>query len=215
MRAAGYRDPITNQPSHHMTGARMTAHPVGARARARAAAFAMVLVFFALPHHAAAQQPGASELAPPAARGADVASIDSIITALYASISGPVGQARDWDRMRSLFIPGGRLIPTGERPDGTGSHRVLTVEDYVAGSGTALTDMGFREVEIGRTTEQFGNIAHTFSAYESYRGTETEPFMRGINSIQLWHDGARWWIVTVYWQQESPRHPIPERYIGG
>ena len=37
--------------------------------------------------------------------------------------------------------------------------------------------------------------------------------MRGINSIQLFYDGSRWWIVTVYWQHESAEHPIPEKYL--
>lgn len=151
--------------------------------------------------------------AQPAAEAADVASIDAVIDALYDVISGPVGQPRDWDRMRSLFIAGGRLIPTGERPDGTGAHRVLTAEDYIEMSGQALVEMGFRETEIARVTERFGNIAHAFSSYEAFRGEETQPFMRGINSIQLWYDGQRWWIVSVFWQQESERHPLPARYL--
>jgi hypothetical protein len=149
----------------------------------------------------------------PAARAEDVASIDAIVTALYASISGGVGEARDWDRMRSLFIPGARLIPTGRRQDGSGAHNVLTVEDYIRGSADALVSMGFREIEIARVTEQFGGIAHTFSSYEAYRGTEGTPFMRGINSIQLWHDGTRWWVVSIFWQQENEQQPIPQKYL--
>ena len=38
-----------------------------------------------------------------AARPADVASIDAIMRAVYEVISGPAGQKRDWNRMRSLF----------------------------------------------------------------------------------------------------------------
>jgi hypothetical protein len=178
--------------------------------RRTASALAAALLFL-LPSLAAAQQPPTPTA--PAPRAADVASIDAIVDALYASISGPVGQARAFDRMRSLFVPDGRLIPTGQRPDGTGVHRVMTVEDYINGSGDALVEMGFREMEIARVTEQFGNIAHTFSSYEAYRGVETEPFMRGINSIQLWNDGSRWWIVSVFWQQESPEQPIPAKYL--
>jgi len=54
----------------------------------------------------------------PTARPADVASPDAIITAVYASISGPAGQPRDWVRFRSLLIPGARLIPSMRRaPD--------------------------------------------------------------------------------------------------
>src|SRR5713226_4017195 len=66
----------------------------------------------------------------PPANPADVATMDSTIAALYDVISGPAGK-RDWDRFRSLFISGARLIPTGPRPTGEVGSRVLTVEDYV------------------------------------------------------------------------------------
>ena len=75
-------------------------------------------------------------------------------------------------------------------------------------------DNGFYEVELHRDVEQFGNIAHVFSTYESYRSKDdTEPFMRGINSIQMLYDGKRWWIINVYWMQESEEHPIPQKYL--
>ena len=144
----------------------------------------------------------------------DVGSIDGIIAALYDVISGPAGQKRNWDRMRTLFIPEGRLIPTGKRADGTSGRRVLNVEDYINTSGPFLEKNGFFEIEIGRTIEQFGNIVHVFSTYESKKTQADEkPFMRGINSIQLWNDGKRWWIITVLWQSESPDVPIPEKYL--
>jgi hypothetical protein len=39
--------------------------------------------------------------------------------------------------------------------------------------------------------------------------------MRGINSVQLFNDGRRWWIVSIYWQQENASVPIPEKYLPG
>ena len=162
--------------------------------------------------------PPATAAAPttPAARPEDVASIDAIIAAVYDVISGPKGQARDWNRMRSLFIPGARLIPTGKKRDGTGfGSRVLSVEDYISASAKPLEDAGFREKEIARRTERYGNIAQAFSTYASYRGDETTPFQRGINSIQLWNDGSRWWIVTIFWEGERPDNPIPQRFLKG
>ena len=48
------------------------------------------------------------------AKSDDVGSIDAIITAAYDGISGPAGQKRDWDRERSLYFPGARLIPTAK-----------------------------------------------------------------------------------------------------
>ena len=130
----------------------------------------------------------------------DVASIDAIIAALYDVISGPAGQKRNWDRMRTLFIPEARLIPTGKRPDGSYARRVLSVEDYINTSGPRLEKDGFFEREISRKTDQSGNIVQVFSTYDSKRALADEkPFMRGINSIQLWNDGKRWWIITIFW----------------
>ncbi len=150
----------------------------------------------------------------PPADPADVATPDAIIGALYDVISGPAGAARNWDRMRSLFVPGARLIPTGVRPDGTRAHRVMTVDDYIRTSGPVLERDGFFETESHRVTEQFGNILHAFSTYESRRNADDpEPFVRGINSIQLFHDGTRWWVVTVFWDSERPDNPIPGNYL--
>ena len=150
----------------------------------------------------------------PQARPADVATVDAIIAATYDVISGPAGQARDWDRMRSLFAPGARLIPTGQAPDGSTRARVLTLEEYIQLAGPQLEKNGFFEREIGRVAEQYGHIAHLMSAYESRnRADDPKPFVRGVNSFQLLYDGNRWWVVTIFWQSETPEAPIPERLL--
>ena len=148
----------------------------------------------------------------PVAAEADVASLDAILGALYAVISGPVGQARDWNRLRSLFIPGARMMPIGERADESAGLRMLRVNDYVALSGPLLVERGFRETELARRTEQFGHIAHVFSTYEGKVEGGAAP-MRGINSIQLMHDGQRWWIVSLMWEAENPKLALPAQYL--
>ena len=109
-----------------------------------------------------------------------------------------------------------RLIPTGKnQTTGEFTIRPLKLEDYIKTAGPYLEKNGFFESEIGRTTEQYGNIIQVFSSYESRKiATDEKPFMRGINSFQLWNDGKRWWIVTIFWQSETPDNPIPEKYIG-
>jgi hypothetical protein len=150
----------------------------------------------------------------PAANPADVSSLDAILGALYDVISGPAGQARNWDRMRSLFIPGARLIPSQPAPDGKVVPRVLDVEGYIGRAGPTLEKNGFFEREISRKTDTFGTITHAFSTYESRRKQDdATPFARGINSIQLVNDGTRWWIVTVLWDAERPNNPIPAKYL--
>ncbi|MDQ2824858.1 MAG: hypothetical protein M3R29_05375 [Verrucomicrobiota bacterium] len=152
-----------------------------------------------------------------AANPADVASIDAIIAAAYDGISGPAGTKRDWDRERSLYIPGARLIPTAMKAGGEDvdlAPHLLDIEGFIARVEPFFEKEGFYEKEIARRTEQFGNIAHVWSMYESrHDPNDAEPFMRGINSIQLFNDGNRWWIVSIYWQQESPDAPIPEKYL--
>ncbi len=149
------------------------------------------------------------------ANNKDVASVNAIISALYDVISGDAGKARNWDRFRTLFIPEAHLIPTGKRSDGTTvGRRVMSVEEYITTSGPVLEKNGFFEKEISCTTEQFGNIVQAFSTYESRRKTDdASPFMRGINSIQLWSDGHRWWVINILWQNESPEFPIPAKYL--
>ena len=69
-------------------------------------------------------------------------------------------------------------------------------------------------MEVGRVLERYGNIVHLMSAYESRRKTDDpKPFARGVNSFQLWNDGTRWWVVTIFWEGETPDNPIPSRYL--
>jgi hypothetical protein len=142
-----------------------------------------------------------------------VATPEALVAALYDVISGPKGQARDWERFRSLFAPGARMIPSGKRKDGTFGHRMLTPEDYIQSSGKVLVEEGFREREVSRVVERFGPLVHVFSTYEAFRAEERKPFMRGINSLQLFHDGKRWWLLTVAWTPETPEQPLPAKYL--
>src|ERR1044072_469120 len=75
--------------------------------------------------------PPAASPATPAADSKDVATMDAIVAAVYDVISGPAGQKRNWDRFRSLFVPGARLISTGRRQTGEVGARVLTPEEDI------------------------------------------------------------------------------------
>jgi hypothetical protein len=145
---------------------------------------------------------------------ADVATPEAITAALYDVISGDAGVARDWDRFRSLFHPTGRLMPSGMNREGQGVVRSITPDEYITRNGPFLVEQGFHEREIARRSERFGQIVHVWSTYESLHSlSDPQPFARGINSIQLFNDGARWWVVSVYWQSETPAAPIPAEYL--
>jgi hypothetical protein len=90
----------------------------------------------------------------------------------------------------------------------------MTVEEYIQRAGAFFEKEGFFEREAARHTDAFGNIAQVFSTYESRHAKEdTKPFQRGINSIQLMNDGKRWWVVTIFWQGEDEKNPLPTKYL--
>ena len=143
-----------------------------------------------------------------------VQTLDSTLETLYGVISGEKGEARDWELFKYLFKPGAKLIPSGENKEGVVGLRYMTPDDYISTSGKWLVENGFFEKEIHRTVENFGSVYQVFSTYESYYSeADTSPFMRGINSIQLIDDGTRFWIVNIYWRQESKDNPIPAKYL--
>jgi hypothetical protein len=150
----------------------------------------------------------------PAAKPEDVMSPEAIVNAVYSVISGGKGQARDWDRMRSLFIPDARLIPASAGKDGHTDAIMLTIDGYIARSNGRMTSSGFFEHSIHNETEQFGNIVQIWSTYESrHNADDPAPFARGINSFQLLKDGDRYWVVNIFWDSETPAKPIPAKYL--
>jgi hypothetical protein len=161
------------------------------------------------------ESPTAAAPAPPVANQADVASRDAIMNAVYEVISGPAGQKRDWNRFLSLFAPGARLIAVDKNKEGELVARVFTPDDYVKLASPYFDKEGFFERESSRTLESWANIEQIFSTYESrHAAGDAKPFARGINSFQLFNDGKRWWVVTIYWQEETPTTPLPKKYLG-
>lgn len=151
----------------------------------------------------------------PAANPEDVKSIDAIIAAMYDVISGDAGVERNWDRFRTLFYPGARMIPTG-RSATTGkiNARIASPDEYIKASESFLEGEGFHEIELSRHMDGFGNIVQVFSVYEArHKKSDPKPFLRGINSIQLFNDGNRWWIMTVAWSPETAESPLPAKYL--
>lgn len=142
----------------------------------------------------------------------DLTTIDGTIEALYASISGEKGEERDWETFRTLFADNAQLIPTGISPEGNLRYRHMSPEDYINNSGPWLVENGFIEAEIHRETDRFDPIAHVFSTYISRNTAGGEIIDRGINSIQLFNDGERWWVMSIYWTGEREDNPIPEQY---
>jgi len=166
-----------------------------------------LLACLALPALGMAQAPPAPP-PPPPARAEDVSTVDGIVRAFYEVISGPAGQPRQWRRDSSLYIPGVRFVAMSVR-DGRPAADVMDHAAFVGRVDAQFVRDGFFEREIHRVVRRFGNIAHVFSTYE-FRATEGGPVQgRGVNSIEMFWDGQRWWIAVAIWDDERPDNPIP------
>ena len=152
---------------------------------------------------------GSPETAP---RTADVATIDGMIRAYYEVVSGPAGAPRDWARDRTLYIPDVRFVDIHTDAEGNARPRIMSHAEFAEGA-KELEKRGFFEKEIHRLTRRYGPVAHVWSTYES-RQTETGPVIgRGINSIELFWDGKRWWIAAAIWTDETKANPIPRESL--
>ncbi len=139
-------------------------------------------------------------------------SIDETIATLYEIISGPAGP-RDWDKMRELCLPGADFSSFGKKEDGSKVFRKGTIDSYIQNSGPFFEGSAFYETEIGRKVDQFGHVAHVFSAYQFSLEKGGEIKARGINSIQLVKDQGRWYIANVIWDSETELEKIPIEYL--
>jgi hypothetical protein len=148
-----------------------------------------------------------------AALPSDVSTLDGVLHAFYDVISGPAGQPRQWERDRTLYFPGAVLVPTGiQKEDSKPYAQVLDMDGYIKRTNDILL-AGFFEHEIHRVTHQFGNVAHVFSTYEARRTPQGPIIARGVNSIELFYDGKRWWIVAAIWDNERENSPIPPEFL--
>ena len=143
----------------------------------------------------------------------DVASIDGMIKAYYDVITGPPGQPRQWSRDRTLYIPDLRFVAMSVDKSGQPVAGIMSHQQFVDRENPSMVKDGFDEREIHRVTERFGNIVHVWSTYETRRTPGGPLLGRGINSIELFWDGKRWWIANAIWDDERPDNPIPKEYL--
>ena len=138
---------------------------------------------------------------------ADLAGIDQAIHGVYEVISGPPGQKRDFDKMRSLFAPGATLKAIGPKGLRGGS-----LEDYISRNSAILEKEGFTERELGRRVEVWGGLATAWSAYDG-RTANGSFHERGINSFQLVKVDGKWLVASILWQEETPENPLPKDLV--
>jgi hypothetical protein len=166
-----------------------------------AATFAPALFAQATEEKAAAQRPSCPS----------TATLDQLIKAIDAAVSGPGNQDRTC--FRALFLPDARLMPlVTNKDDGSVAPRILTVQDWidlVAKRGSTA----FYERQVKVTTETFGHEAHLWSTYETRATPDGKAEVRGINSIQAVFDGKTWMVISIVWQAETPTETVPAKYL--
>jgi hypothetical protein len=133
--------------------------------------------------------------------------------AFYEVVSGPAGQPRQWSRDRTLYIPDIRFVSVNVGKDGKTSATTMTHQQFVDGANGGMVKQGFFETELRRVSRSFGNVTHVFSSYEMRQRSDGPVIGRGVNSLQLFNDGSRWWIASVAWDDEREGNPIPQELL--
>ena len=138
------------------------------------------------------------------------ATLDQLITAIDAAVTGPANKDRTC--FRDLFLPNARLIPIRIGADGKATPVILNVDGWI-NAVAKRGDTVLTEHQLKVKTETWAHVAHLWSTYETKIGTDDKPADRGINSIQAIFDGKRWQIIEITWQAETPSDPVPEKYL--
>jgi len=143
------------------------------------------------------------------------ATLDQLIAAIDAAVSGPANKDRTC--FRQLFLPDARLIPIRIAADGTATPRILTVDGWIEAVSKRGSSV-FYEHQIKVSTESWAHMAHLWSTYETRTTPDGKPpegnvLDRGINSIQAVFDGKRWQVIEIVWQAETSADPVAAKYL--
>jgi hypothetical protein len=133
---------------------------------------------------------------------------EDIAAALDAAISGPADKDRAC--MKALLIPEARLMFVSLGADGAPSHRLETLDEWIArvkARGQAMLE----EKQLRVRIERYGNIAHLWSSYTLQ--SDGKQVARGINSIQAIKEAGGWRVAGIMVQAESVTAPLPKEYL--
>jgi len=143
----------------------------------------------------------------------DVTSLDGIMKAYYDVVSGPAGSLPDEARDQKLHHPNAQVTLLDRKADGSATVTVTTLAGYYQRSGAGPRKRAFYEREISRVTQRIGALVHVWSTYESSEVPGGKPFSRGINSIQLYWDGQRFWILGWVFDDERNGGRVPAEFL--
>ncbi len=134
------------------------------------------------------------------------------LDSLYDVISGPVGEARDWDRFRGLFVDGARMTIVVPQEDGSNRIVTLSPEDYVERAGPNLVENGFTEVELDRRTYHYGGMATILSTYEGIYQSTGGVMAVGLNTLVIVREGEDWKVASIAWRAADEDWPLDRAF---
>lgn len=138
---------------------------------------------------------------------ADDEAIDTLMSDLYRVISFEEDGEPDWARMAELFSPHARI--TRVTPEGIDYYDLAGFQDMARELVEVGVYLSFHEYELRRHVTVFGGVAHVLSAYATKQSKQaSEPFARGLNSLQLVRELDGWRVLSLFWDEESERNPL-------
>ncbi|CAN5348969.1 hypothetical protein BH09BAC6_BH09BAC6_27850 [soil metagenome] len=145
--------------------------------------------------------------------GDNVSTLDGMIKAYYDVVTVKKGGTVSYERDSLLHVPNAHVGAAGYDKQGKLRISYMTLKEYHRRSDASLSRDGFDEREIARKVEKFGSIYHVWSTYESRNTADGPVIERGINSIELFNDGKRFWILAWFYDGERKDNPIPAEYL--
>jgi hypothetical protein len=145
--------------------------------------------------------------------GDDVASLDGIMKAYYDVVSVKAGGKISFERDSLLHYRNVMVGLTTENKNKQPVIYFVTLKQYHQMVDSSMQAEGFYEKEISRKVEHFGSIYNVWSTYETRRTQDGPVIERGINSVQLFYDGKRFWITSWIFDTERDDNRIPSKYL--
>jgi hypothetical protein len=112
----------------------------------------------------------------------------------------------------SLLTSDARITGVILNKDGTSTRTVESPQEFVEWYQKHPTET-FWERTLHSSVEVYDNVARVTRTYE-VRATATGPVTSaGIEDFELIFDGHTWRAFSLLWQDASPGHPLPPRYL--
>ncbi|MFI5160242.1 MAG: hypothetical protein ACHQHN_03150 [Sphingobacteriales bacterium] len=131
--------------------------------------------------------------------GDDVGTLDGIIKAYYGVVTIKKGEKISYERDSLLHIAGVRVGSAGIDAKGKPILFYTSLKENHRENDAYMEKTGYYEHETSRKVQNIRNIYHVWSAYEAKYTPDGKVINQGVNSIELYYDGKRFWILGWFY----------------